>query len=275
MAIRGGIWLYAPALHQADPTAPRANPIFRRTTTMRHRLEIAALGLAVLFLWAVTPSAAGVVFADSTFNLANYNEVTWVSNSNPTISADQTLTGGNPGPALQILTTSTANFDSYQGFVNTSFVYDPTTQGAIKTINASMDKYFGSNVALLSNFVRPLILQNGMYYVAPISVPSTLGVWLTGSQNGLTASDFVLLSFTNGQVDSTQHPNFAGSVMEFGLANHVGDTFTSGFGNAQNDIRYDNLRLQLNTPEPTSLALFASSALGAIVFSRRRKASAA
>jgi hypothetical protein len=42
---------------------------------MRHRLEIAAFGLAILLSWAATPSAASIVFTDGTFNLANYNQV--------------------------------------------------------------------------------------------------------------------------------------------------------------------------------------------------------
>jgi hypothetical protein len=198
-----------------------------------------------------------------------------LSNSNATITVNQILTGGNPGAALQILASSPANvsFDSYQGFVNTSFNYDPSTQGALMTINASMDKYFGSNVALLSNFIRPLIFQGGNYYVAPISVPSVLATWETGSQSRLTASSFELLSFTTGQVDPTQHPNFASGPMQFGLANHVSGSATVQIND---DIRYDNLRLQLNTtPEPTSLVLFAASAVGAIVFARRRQSSPA
>lgn len=230
------------------------------------------VALAVLWPAATLCSANPTVFTDATFDLADYSQVSFLDNVALFVSTSQYPIDGNPGDNLQILVgvPSSNAVTSMQGFVNTSFVYDPTTQGALATIDASVDKEFNYDATLNSSFFRPLILQDGNYYAAGISLPVTLGVWLTASQSGLVASDFQLFNFTTGLFDATQHPNFAGDVMHFGIANRFNQTPISSDSTA--DIRYDNLRLQLNpVPEPSSVMLAVAGFVGLVALGWRRR----
>src|SRR6267143_4649446 len=107
--------------------------------------RVALLSLGILYV-AVDPSFADSTFSDHKFNLANYSVSIFKSNPGATITNQQTLTGGNPGAALQTLYSVPAdpNFLSMVGFVNTAFAYDPSTQGAITSIDASIIKFYGA-----------------------------------------------------------------------------------------------------------------------------------
>ncbi len=240
---------------------------------MRQQLATVTVGLVITLLATNPCSGDTIVFSDSTFNLANYSQANFLDNGAVTITTAQTLTGGNPGAALEITGDVPPNnaFASMQGFVNTSFVYNPATQGALLTIDASTDKEFNTDLNLASNSFRPLILQGGNYYTATIPLPATKNTWLTGSQAGLAASDFILFDFATGTFDATQHPDFAGGGMEFGIANRL--TQTSNTSPNHDDILYDNLRVQLNTvPEPGEIAdLFGIGGVGLVGLAWRRR----
>ena len=156
-----------------------------------------------------------------------------------------------------------------EGLVNNSFSYNPSNQGAINSIGASADKLFSSSPQfnLTSNFFRPLIFQDGNYYLGAITLPTTQDQYLTGSASGLVATDFLLFDFNTG-LFGTQNPNFAGDLMQFGVANRVTispfvpDITTS----TQN---YDNLSITVATPEPGTLLLLGSSLV--VVGWRKRK----
>lgn len=241
---------------------------------MRQLLTLPAIGMAMLAV-PLSVSAGVTVFSDLTFNPADYSQVSYLDNGAVTITTGQTPTGGNPGAALQILADVPPNtvFASMQGFANNTFLYDPSTQGAVQTIDASIDKEFNTDLNLASNTFRPLVLQGGKYYVAAITLPATKNVWLTGSQNGLASSDFTLFDFGTGLFDATQHPNFSGGPMELGIANRL--TQTSNASPNHDDIRYDNFRLQLNTvPEPAGLGMAGASAISILLCSGRRRVSA-
>jgi hypothetical protein len=71
------------------------------------------------------------------------------------------------------------------------------------------------------NSFRPLIEQDGKFYLATISGPIlTPGSMDTGfntiSRAGLLAADFVQYDFSTN-TSLTAHPNFAGDTMLFGL----------------------------------------------------------
>ena len=221
-----------------------------------------SLGLAAILL-SSSPCPGSTVFSDSTFDLTNYSQVIFLDTPSVKITVSQTLTGGNPGAALEITNDVPAGLLSYssmQGLINNTFVYDPSTQGALATIDASADKYFAVNIPnfnFLSETFRPLIYQGGNYYLAAIPLSTVPGAWYTASQAGLTAADFQLFNFATGAFDPTSHPDFAGGLMEFGLANrNTFDVTPPGSSEFLLDNRYDNLVLRLNAvPEPTGLVL--------------------
>jgi hypothetical protein len=154
--------------------------------------------------------------------------------------------------------------------VNSTFSYDPLTEGAILSIDASVDKDLTS-AATLGNTFRPMIEQDGNYYLAAIAGPGLTGPGSTGfdtiSQNGLVATDFLQYDFSTGTF-GTANPNFAGDPMLFGLGSIAsGSAFDA-------TVVYDNLSLDLSTapvPEPSSVWLLVTLLAFAGLALRRRE----
>jgi hypothetical protein len=233
--------------------------------------RVVLLGLLVLSL-GVVPSFADTLFFDGTFNLANYSFVAYKSDPAATITFQQITSGGNPGKALQIninLPLLQSSFLTMQGFVNNTFVYNPSVQGKILGINASADKLFASNpfFNLNSSFFRPLIFQDGNYYLAAISLSTTQNIYNHGSANNLQALDFQLFNFLTGTFNPALHPNFSGDSMKFGLASRI--TANPGYAGLVTN-NYDNLSLGVTaTPEPASLLLVGCGFLALALCSRK------
>jgi hypothetical protein len=123
-----------------------------------------AVGIAV-----VTPGrAATVLFADGTFNTSNYS-ITIFQTGGATIDVSQALSGGNPGACLEITSivpaAGSGGFFSSEYFLNPSFVYNPTSQGDIQSIDFAVDVYVqpsaGFRVAVLGG--NAVIFQSGNY----------------------------------------------------------------------------------------------------------------
>jgi hypothetical protein len=239
----------------------------------------------VLVCGAFLPLHADDVFTDNTFNLtSNYTTTTFTAGG-ATVTPTQCATCGNPNgagnTALQItMTFPTGTSTADSGYVNNTFSYNPLVQGAITSINASVDKdlFFNPTVfpGSAGNTFHPMIEQGGVFYFASIPgvgltnimAPGTTG-YETLSQAGLVATDFVSFDFTTGLSTGT-NPNFDGGTMLFGLAQISGSNAAATL-----TADYDNLNLHLVTaavPEPSSLVLFGVVLVGLIVISRRKLA---
>jgi hypothetical protein len=199
---------------------------------------------------ASTAPASTIVFTDNTFDLGNYSETVFKSSGSDTVSWTQCPTCGNPGQALRIQVTLPAATPDLVavGFINSTFAYNPLTQGAIATIDASVDKQFISNIDpsfTLGNTFRPSIEQDGIFYLAAIPGPGIHGSsngYDTISQTGLLATAFTQYDFVTGTFGSA-HPNFAGDPLLLGL------TQITQFNNPTNvmfEADYDNLKLAVN-----------------------------
>ena len=198
--------------------------------------------LATASLWS------SVTFTDSTFNLSDYSIVTWKSDSSIQFSVGQTQSGGNPDQALQLLySLPGSSGNSMVGLPRPSFTYSPATQGAIQSIDFSVEKYgtyTGCNSCPLDpNTTRLLILQNGAYYIAVINVPGSAGIYLKATAT-LHASDFGLFDFNTGNLNTAINPNFNNGVIQFGLANRYLFQFDQS---AQADVRLDNLSIMVQS----------------------------
>jgi hypothetical protein len=227
---------------------------------------------SVARLLPISASATSVTFQDGTFAGAVLSQLYVSDPANSTATATPCPNCGNPnGPGFQFI----ANFDSQAvgnpnnsattlpqatfGVVETTFTYNPATQGAITSISASVDKNLSTNetsTVAIGNTFRPLIEQDGNFYFAAIAGPSlATGPGSTGyntiSGSGLSANDFLLFNFTTG-VFGTTHPDFAGDAIVFGL----GQTFNFAPG-TNNEADYDNLSLTVNSavPEPSTWAM--------------------
>jgi len=243
---------------------------------------------------ASVPAFCDVVFSDPTIDLANYSATAQFVNAEAVsiTGANCASCGVGSGKALQFLSTfgdtTTAEGIVDLGFVNNTFTYDPGTQGALSSVSASVDKDLAINITTaggnpFGNTFRPLIEQDGFFFLAAIPGPSLTGGstgFNTLSKSGLVAADFSLFDFSTALGAATgtvaagpQHPNFSGDPMSFGLGQITGiQGFTNP--NALVTATYDNLSFDLQpVPEPSSLILFGSliPALAAIRFIRRAR----
>lgn len=233
--------------------------------------------LAIILSYTVlvfTARAGTVVFTDNTFNLGNYSETVFKSSGSDTVSWAQCPTCGNPAQALQIqITLPAATPDLVAvGFINSTFAYNPLAQGAIATIDASVDKQFISNIDpsfTLGNTFRPSIEQDGIFYLAAIPGPGIHGSsngYDTISRTGLLATDFTQYDFVTGTFGSA-NPNFAGDPLLLGL------TQITQFNNPTTvrfEADYDNLRLAVNgVPDSGSTVLLLLGSLTTLLVLRR------
>jgi hypothetical protein len=126
--------------------------------------------LLAFVLIAVTARATSINFTDKTFKLSHYSE-TSVFKSNPKdkVSWKECPNCGHPAQALKIQMRLPVTLDfAAVGFVNSTFSYNPQIQGAIGSIDASVDKKIITNIPVnpnttFTNTFRPLIEQDGMF----------------------------------------------------------------------------------------------------------------
>ncbi len=226
----------------------------------------AVAGLAVIGIaYGTAASAASTTFSDSTFPAANYSTaLSILSDPSNTYALSICASCGVAGSsALEIMVgfpTGGGVYNSTNAFaiVNSTFAYDPATQGAIKTIDASVDKDFSIDVNLLyGNTFRPVIEQGGNLYAAAISGPNLQGPGSSGfntiAATGLTAASFLEIDPTTGAFGAA-NPDFAGGPMLFGLEQFLG---ASAMPDTHADLVFDNLSITLNSavPEPSTWAV--------------------
>jgi hypothetical protein len=231
--------------------------------------------LALVSLILPSFALADTIFSDGTFNLADYtNPFTCTTESGGTISGavSQCTTCGDLGPALQTVVTVTTASNATTaldiGELNSNFLYDPSTQGALAWIRASVDNSTSIDVAVAEyNLFDPLIKQDGNYYIAQVfSGPGNTGFQPLASR--LYASNFEQFDPLTGTVNPAANPNFGGDAMEFGIMIPSGSIALPSFTQT---VVYDNLSFDLvPTPDPASWVLMGTALVGLALVRRRR-----
>src|SRR5215471_3610518 len=94
-----------------------------------------AIGLVQVCGVATQTAKADMIFSDATFNNADWNNTKILDTAgNASFSAFQVASGGNPG-SFQETIQSLNQGQMGVGHLNITFVYDPSVQGAITSID--------------------------------------------------------------------------------------------------------------------------------------------
>jgi hypothetical protein len=246
------------------------------------RSNIAPAALLLLSI-AGAADADTVIFNESEFNPGSWSAYTPFFSSAPnsgetmSVSTDRFI-GGNPANAF-MLTQYMVDFPggfnvAHAPVMLTDFAYDPSVNGAITSIAASMrtlltstpdaDAYVG---------VRLYIVQDGRLY-ATSGLTDTWGGFNTSDPDqvrnfsGFTADDFVEYLPQVG-VDLESRPDFAGPAMQFGFGIQLTSTGLVNDGQITRVVAFDDVSLRIQTvPTPGAGALLALAALP----TRRRRA---
>lgn len=243
---------------------------------MNHQLLLTVKVIGVVTASIIAPVAhASVTFSDG--NFVNWSHESFISGSQSTVTATTLGSGGNPDAYLQL----DFRFNGIAGIQSFSWfngaVYDPSSQGAISTLDIAQDRktFSATSGTGFSNAIQPVwaVRQNGKRYIAFTTV-SNLGTWQSFAFSDVTAQHFAEVLGVNSSnpnwLNPSSKPNFSasGSTIEFGF--HVGGVGTNAFM----VTGLDNYSVTINTvPEPATSAMIA---LGAFMFRlrlRRNKSS--
>ncbi len=187
-----------------------------------------SLLLVLATMLCAVPAQAQVVFSDSNFRDADWTSTVMTFNTPGSGgSTSHASTGGNPGEhrAIQSLSCQTNNpCKAMMIEIMTATTFDPSTQGAIASLNYQEDQLCASADGCVGGGQNwfPVCLQNGTFYVYNSFTPTgVLNTWTTQSVTGLTEADFTEVDLSAfGMINPASNPDFsaAGAPIQFGYA---------------------------------------------------------
>lgn len=219
---------------------------------------IATLISACLLAKQPTPTPSVLAtFTDGTFSTSNWTYATYcTAPSLMSIVIQQVASGGNPGAYVQTVVTDSGigmrtTYRSFGSALNSNATWDPSTQGAIGSLDLSMDGLHPDTSQDPKVFM--MLKQGTKYYIDPGYVwISPSFVWISGalSQTGVTASTFIEIDVSGGSLawNLSSHPDFSatGGPITFGIARWCQHLFSTGASDlGEEDV--DNWSVTLNS----------------------------
>lgn len=216
-----------------------------------HTLRAAA-GFLVLIA-TTCPAHADVTFSDTEFTPANWGFESVVLGPGGTSTPSQ-VAGGNPGQARQVVNSINAGggasvFGLSRYGTTTPTRYEPATQGAITSIDWSIDSKWLSGFGGQGQSISLGAKQGLVVYYADYDITGSSGAWTTHGAVNLLASSFQPLT-AGAPIDFSA----TGAPIRFGFL--VGN---SGDFAYTNTVVYDNFSITIhNVPAPAiaGLAMF-------------------
>ena len=166
-------------------------------------------------------AVADVIFIDGTFNLSNYTNPFTIQSGPISDAISQCSACGDPGQALSavftLTTSGSASSNLDVGFLNTGFIYTPSSEGAIRSVGASVSDSTSAIPGVSSYDVfTPLIEQDGNFFEASI-LGGPGGTAFVNLSATLAAQNFDQINTTTGATIAASHPDFTGDAMQFGI----------------------------------------------------------
>ena len=172
-------------------------------------------------------------------------------------SATQVAAGGNPGEYRRQVNNYGGPGSIVTAHLNSSAIYDPSTQGALIQVDGNFDLYLfdGGNSQAVAYGV--VLLQSGVYYLSGDRLALSAS-WTVFPPLGLQESS--LFEVGGGGA----HPDFSatGAPMQFGY--YVSNS-TSGAGPTQTDSGIDNWSLDLLSAPPQGVPVLGPLAIGTLI----------
>ncbi len=210
---------------------------------------------------------ADVTLQDGTFTNSNWVlEVVQIGSQTGIATAGQSPTG-NPGTARNVSHTlgnlpgdQITTLSRYGTTQATR--YDPVTQGAIASVDWTIDaRFVGGSTAGGGQAIMLGLKQGVIIYYADYDLTGFSGAWNTFSATGLTSTSFSRIDGAAGTPDFSS----SGAPIRFGFITSNG----TSFGTYSTSVDYDNFSVNIvQVPASGAIALAGVGLLGA---ARRRR----
>lgn len=196
-------------------------------------------------IFITSVQAATVSFFDGTFNDSDWTLSSELRNGpdNFVITEEQVLSGGDPG-SYRKLNFTWGNGTALFVYNLSDFIYDPSTQGAIETIDYSYSTIgFGSGGSYGDAL---LIEQDGKLFSGAFTGEPYANTWRVKSAFDLTSFDFASFDFDGSKPDFSE----LGTPIRFGYIRS--STQNGPVGTTMNGIDNWSVEIQV-VPEPLTI----------------------
>ena len=233
------------------------------------------LVLALLFGRSGRVIANTTTIADTTFNNADWSSFSVIpapGEAPAIINFNQVASGGSSGSYMQLNVSQTSTdigggSDIFGGIQSAVLTWNPSTQGAITSLDISVD-WKGLSIDG-SSYLNLFFIQNGLVFVDPNNFTFVGGEteWTSYSGSAIYPGAVYRGYHADGTYEtSSLDLSATGGLISFGFG-----SCEASSGVITNSIGIDNFSVSVTTvPEPSTYALFGLGALALLTVAKRK-----